>query len=473
MNDIPALTLARILWQHSRLDLQLDSTVTSAYKEYKTVLGISLPLLAYYFSEVAIGLTDLYIVGQLGSVELAAVGLGKTIVFGWLVMGFCILSMVSVLSAEALAQDRPDDVTLIVVQGFWLAVLIVIPGIVIVLLTPWLLRQMNYEAAMLTEIEAYLTWVVWMLIPALWFAVVRNFLTVMKKASVFLVVSIAAVVVNYLLNQLLVFGRLGFPALGVVGAAVATVFVNLLSLAILVMYAWASERQYSLDFLRQLLVLRWQRLWELTRLGLPAGAMQLLESGFFIVISMLIGIYGAAWLAANNVVLAVIDVNFIIALAMGEALAVRIAYYKGSDDLHMVRRLAWFGYAVTAVVTLSIMLLLLLRPQWVVELFMNPEAEGYAQTLEYAVILAGIAALFLIFDGYQVLSTWMLRGLKDTVVPVMIGVGGYWLAGIGLGALLSFGLGIGPTGLWWGFAIGLTTAGALLVLRVIKKTRPA
>ncbi|TGG90721.1 MATE family efflux transporter [Natronospirillum operosum] len=446
--------------------------MTHTYREYRTVLGISLPLLAYYFSEVAIGLTDLYIVGQLGSVELAAVGLGKTIVFGWLVMGFCILSMVSVLSAEALAQDRPGDVTLTVVQGFWLALLIALLGILVVILTPWVLRQLDYEAAMQTEIESYLFWVAWMLVPGLWFAVVRNFLTVMKRASVFLLVSIAAVVVNYLLNQLLVFGRFGFPALGVVGAAVATVLVNVLSLLILLAYAWAAERAYSLDFLRQLLVLRWRRLWELTRLGLPAGAMQLLESGFFIVISMLIGIYGAAWLAANNVVLAVIDVNFIIALSMGEALAVRIAYYKGAGDRVMVRRLAWFGYAVTAAVTLCIMLLLLLRPQWVVGLFMNPDAEGYAQTLEYAVILAGIAALFLIFDGYQVLSTWMLRGLKDTVVPVVIGVGGYWLAGIGLGALLSFGLGFGPTALWWGFAIGLTTAGALLVIRVMIKTRP-
>lgn len=444
----------------------------SVYQEYKTVLGISLPLLAYYFSEVAIGLTDLYIVGQLGSVELAAVGLGKTIVFGWLVMGFCILSMVSVLSAEALAQDRPGDVTLTVVQGFWLALVIAIAGIVIVLLTPWLLRQLDYEAAVLAEIDAYLSWVAWMLIPGLWFAVARNFLTVMKRARVFLVVSIAAVVVNYLLNQVLVFGRFGFPALGVVGAAVATVIVNLLSLTILIFYTWFAERQYSLDFIRQLLVLRWQRQWELMRLGLPAGVMQLLESGFFITISVLIGLYGAAWLAANNVVLAVLEVNFIIALSMGEALAVRMAYHKGADNPLMVRKLAVFGYFTTAAVTIGLMIILLLRPQWVVELFMNPDTEGYAQTLEYAVILAGIAALFLVFDSYQVLSTWMLRGLKDTVVPVVIGVGGYWLAGIGLGALLSFGLGFGPTGLWWGFAMGLSTAGCLLVMRVLRKTRP-
>ena len=444
----------------------------SVYKEYKTVLGISLPLLAYYFSEVAIGLTDLYIVGQLGSVELAAVGLGKTIVFGWLVMGFCILSMVSVLSAEALAQDRPGDVTLTVVQGFWLALVIAIAGIVIVLLTPWLLRQLDYEAAVLAEIDAYLAWVAWMLIPGLWFAVARNFLTVMKRARVFLVVSIAAVVVNYLLNQVLVFGRFGFPALGVVGAAVATVIVNFLSLTILIFYTWFAERQYSLDFIRQLLVLRWQRQWELMRLGLPAGVMQLLESGFFITISVLIGLYGAAWLAANNVVLAVLEVNFIIALSMGEALAVRMAYHKGADNPLMVRKLAVFGYFTTAAVTVALMIILLLRPQWVVELFMNPDTEGYAQTLEYAVILAGIAALFLVFDSYQVLSTWMLRGLKDTVVPVVIGVGGYWLAGIGLGALLSFGLGFGPTGLWWGFAMGLSTAGCLLVMRVLRKTRP-
>ncbi len=445
--------------------------MTAARREYRTVLGISLPLMAYYFSETAIGLTDLYIVGQLGSVELAAVGLGKTIVFGWLIMGFCILSMVSVLSAEALALDRPGDVTLTIVQGFWLALAIALLGILFVLATPWVLRLLDYEASMQTAVEDYLLWVVWMLIPGLWFAVVRNFLTVMNRATVFLLVSVAAVVVNFLLNQVLVFGRLGFPALGVVGAAIATVLVNVLSLLILLVYAWRAERQYCLDWARRFAALNWRRLRELTRLGLPAGAMQLLESGFFIVISMLIGIYGAAWLAANNVVLAVIDVNFVIALSLGEALAVRMAYHRGAGDERMVRRLAGFGYVCTTVITLAIVLLLLLRPQWVVELFMNPEAEGYAETLEYAVILAGIAAVFLLFDGYQVVSTWMLRGLKDTVVPVVIGVAGYWLAGIGLGTLLSFGLGFGPQALWWGFAIGLITAGSLLVARVVVNTR--
>lgn len=441
------------------------------YREYRTVMGLSLPLMAYYFSEVAIGLTDLYIVGQLGTTELAAVGLGKTVVFGWLVMGFCILSMVSVLSSEALAQNRPNDVIRTVVQGIWLATGIAVLGVGIVWLTPWLLIQLGYDDTLLALVDDYLTWVAWMLLPGLWFAVLRNFLTVMNRATVFLLVSVAAVVVNFLLNQLLVFGRLGFPAMGVVGAAVATVLVNVLSLLILAIYAWWSERQYSLAFLRQWWRMDVARLWTLTRLGGPAGAMQLLESGFFIVISMLIGLYGAAWLAANNVVLAIIDVNFIIALSMGEALAVRMAYHKGAGNALMVRRLAWFGYLITAAMTLCMILLLALRPQWLIEFFMNPDIEGYSQTLEYAVILAGIAAVFLLFDAFQVVSTWMLRGLKDTVVPVIIGVAGYWVAGIGLGTLFSFGLGLGPTALWWGFAIGLITAGGMLVVRVMIKTR--
>ncbi len=434
-------------------------------------MGISLPLMAYYFSETAIGLTDLYIVGQLGSVELAAVGLGKTIVFGWLIMGFCILSMVSVFSAEALAQNRPADVTITLVQGFWLALVIALLGIMVVWMTPWVLRLLDYETSMLRAVEDYLAWVVWMLIPGLWFAVARNFLTVMARARVFLLVSVSAVIVNFLLNQLLVFGRFGFPEMGVVGAAVATVLVNVLSLVILILYIASAEPQYLRSFTHQIRRLRAQAMWELTRLGFPAGAMQVLESGFFIVISVFVGVFGAAWLAANNVVLVVIDVNFVIALSLGEALAVRMAYHNGADNPRLVRQLVLFGYALSSAVTLCIVLLLLVRPEWVVTLFMSPDVEGYAQTLQYAVILAGIAALFLLFDTYQVLSTWMLRGLKDTVLPVVIGLGGYWLVGIGLGVLFSFGLGWGAPGLWWGFAIGLTTAGLLLVLRVLRKTR--
>jgi len=441
----------------------------SVRHEFRKVLGIGLPLLTYYFSETAIGLTDLYIVGQLGSAELAAVGLGKTLVFGWLILGFCMLSMVSVLGAEAMAQQHRARFLTILVQGFWLALLLALLGKGLIFLLMAILPKVGYEPELLHLLQTYLGWVTWMLLPGLLFALLRNLLTVLSQTRVFITVSLLAVVANYGLNQLLVFGRFGFPELGISGAAIATVIVNLLSLFLLAMYVARREPELMRSLWQQLG--QWNRhsFSELTKLGLPAGVLQFLESGFFIAISMLIAFFGTAWLAANNVLLAVLEVNYIVMLALGEALAVRIAFYRGLGQPNMVRALVRFGVIGTAVVTLTLSALLWFFPGSLVRIFMNADVPGYEETLQHAMVLASIAVLFLFFDGLQVSSTWMLRGFRDTVIPMMIGMMGYWLVGIGLGAWLSFGLGWGAPGLWWGFAAGLTLAGCLLWVRLWQK----
>ncbi|MEX1056264.1 MAG: MATE family efflux transporter, partial [Natronospirillum sp.] len=156
-----------------------------------------------------------------------------------------------------------------------------------------------------------------------------------------------------------------------------------------------------------------------------------------------------------------------------EGLSVRMAFQQGAHRPDLVRALARFGLWLGSGLMLMVSLLLWLRPEWVVSLFMNANVPGYQETLDKAVVLAGIAAVFLLFDGYQVLATWMLRGLKDTLFPMLLGLSGYWVVGLGLGAGFSFVLGYGAPGLWWGFALGLITAGALLLLRLYNRLRAA
>ncbi|MFY0665359.1 MAG: MATE family efflux transporter [Natronospirillum sp.] len=437
--------------------------------EYRTVVAISLPLLVYYLSEVAIGLTDLFIVGQLGTLELGAVGLGKTLVFGWLMVSLGILSIISVMCSEALAQRRITDMTLTLVQGIWIAAALVGLGILLFSYTTPLFNVLGYDPAVTAVAEEYILWAKWMLLPALAFGLLRNYLTVVARTRVLVAVSLTAVAANYGLNQLLVFGRYGFPELGVTGAAVATVVVNVFSFVVLFFYTRWSEPRAMRAVLARLLQLHPARIMELLRLGLPAGMVQSLEAGFFIIISLLVGTFGAVWLAANNVMLAVMDVTFVIMLTLGEALAVRLAFQQGLGNRLLLQALTRFGLVVGGVIMLSASALLWLRPDWVLSFFLDSNADGYAETLAATAQLAAIMAIFLLFDGYQVLTTWMLRGFKDTFIPMLLGASGYWAMGLSFGLILAYPIGLGAVGLWWGLGIGLMFAASLLVLRLINR----
>jgi MATE family multidrug resistance protein len=439
--------------------------------ELRALLGLSAPLAAAYLAEIAMGITDMLIVGRLGSVELAAVGLGSSVIFELVLVAVGIVSIVGVLAAEAFGSQIREAVSATIRQGLWVALAIAVPATILGRhLTP-ILALTGQDERVLPVMASYLGAVVWAILPYLWFVVLRNFVAALSRAGSVMVITVVAIAVNAFLTYAMVFGRFGFPNLGVAGAGWATTGTIWLMLAAIVFHTWRSKPFAAYRLYGGILSVDLSIWREIFRLGAPVAGITVLEGGLFVAVSISMGVLGASWLAANEIVLHVLAIGFVLALAVGEAAGIRIAQGLGAGSAEAVRRSAVVAIVLGIAVMVCMASLLWLFPEFIVPIFLDLEDANYDEVLGFAVILAGIAAVFQVFDGLQAIATRALRGMKDTFVPMWIASVGYWLLGMLGGWALCFSLGYGAAGLWWGLALGLTATAILLVWRLLARTR--
>lgn len=442
-----------------------------AIHELIAILRISGPLAAAYLAEIAMGITDMLIVGRLGSVELAGVGLASSVLFEILIVAVGVVSIVAVLAAEARGAGDVEGVRHAVRQGFLVALVLGIPGTLVGWNLAPVLALTGQDPQVVVFADRYLRAAAWLIAPYLLFVVLRSFLAALSRAGSVMAVTVAAIGVNALFTYGMVFGELGMPALGVTGAGWASTITVWLMLTALVLYTLGSRHFKAFRLYAGGLRPDVSSFKEIFRLGAPAGGIALLESGMFVAVSIFMGVLGASWLAANQIMFNVLAVGFMIALALGEASSVRVALALGAGLPRGVRRSALTGVGLGTVVMLISASVLLLFPQDVVSLFLDVADAGNAAVVANAVVLAGIAALFQLFDGLQAVASRALRGMKDTLVPMWIASLGYWVFGVAGGWVLCFPLGYDARGLWWGLALGLMVTALALMWRLMARTR--
>ncbi len=204
----------------------------------------------------------------------------------------------------------------------------------------------------------------------------------------------------------------------------------------------------------------------LLRLGLPIGGMMGIELGVFLAAGIAIGFLGAAALGAHQLVLNSAGFTFMVPLGLGQAATVRVAYELGAGRALMARRAGFVALALGVGFMSATAVVLWTVPRAVIAVYLDIADPANRETVEIARHLIAIAALFQVFDGMQTVASGALRGYKDTFVPMLLAITGYWGAGFTGGWLLAFPLGYGAVGLWWGLALGLAVVAVLLTLRL-------
>jgi MATE family multidrug resistance protein len=435
--------------------------------ELRALLVIAGPLATANVAQMLMGLTTTIMVGHLGSAALAAAGLGGGLYFTVVIVCRSVLAAVAPLAAHAIGADEHHEAGLLAGAGLVMAVLAAVPIIIVLRQLGTLLGALGYRPSLAADVSAYLSAVGWGAPAFLAFEVLRALLAATARARAVMAAVLVAVPINALLAWSLIFGHLGMPALGIVGAGYTTATIQWSMALGLTALLLVVPHQAALRVPRQI----GRRARAVLRLGLPIGGMIALEVGVFAVVGVLMGLFGADALAAHQLALNVASLTFMIPLGIGQAATVRVAFELGCAAPQSAQRAGLAALLVSVVLMTGCGLLIWTAPRIIAGVYLDLGDPGNQATSIIAPQLLMIAALLQVFDGIQVVAAGSLRGYRDTAVPMVIAAFGYWGVGFAGGWLLAFPLSFGPIGLWFGLAAGLAVVAGLLTLRLLIRSR--
>jgi multidrug resistance protein, MATE family len=380
-------------------------------KEARALLLLAWPIILGNLAQSVIQATDLILLGRVSADALAAGSLGFNLFVPFLVVGIGLMAAVSPLVAAERGRRRHSvrDVRRTVRQGMWLAVTLTIPCWAILWNAPTLLRWMGQEADLAAAAGGFVRIVMWSLLPINLFFALRNFIAGIERPNWGAAVLAAQVVVNAALGYVLVFGKLGVPAMGVNGAALASALANsfvFVALALVVAFA-RPFRRYAIfgRFWRP----DWPRYRELARIGLPISATLLFEVTVFAAAVFLMGLIGRDSIAAHAIALQIAAASFMVPLGLAQAGTVRVGLAYGAHDRAGVGRAGWTAIMLGTAFMAVMAMMLLLFPRPLIGIFIDIADPKNAQVVALAVTFLIVAAVFQIVDGAQVLGAGVLR----------------------------------------------------------------
>ncbi len=404
--------------------------------------------------------TDTVLAGRLGAIDLAAIALGTPLWFPAFLGCLGILTALTPSVAQLAGAGRSMEIPAVFRQALWLAVgLGVIAGPLVFQLAS-APRLLGVDPAIIPVTHGYVAAIATGMPAACVFLVFRFLAEGLGDTRPTMYVQLAALGLNGILDYGLMFGKLGFPALGAVGAGWATAIVFWVQMTLMAVYVVRLARRRNLRLLNAIDLPRVDALLDLLRVGVPVSGTILMEVGLFAVITLLMGRLGTVAIAAHQIALNYASVMFMVPLAISIATSVRVGHQVGAGRLDRARVTGWVGIAMASGFMTASAMFILFAPDWIVGAY-----TGEPEVADLAAGLLFFAAVFQLFDGIQVAAAGALRGFKDTLVPLALTFVAYWIAGLPVAVVLAFVLQQGPRGLWAGLAAGLGLAAAMLVRR--------
>jgi MATE family multidrug resistance protein len=408
---------------------------------------------------LVMGIVDTIMVGPLGPAAIGAVGAGSILFMAIMMPGFGTLLALDTFISQSFGAGRIDDCHRWLFAGIQLAIVLSVILTFVAFGSVWLLPSLGFHPEVLGEIQPYMTHLVWSVAPLMGYVVFRRYLQAMNVVRPIMLALVVANVVNIAANWVLVYGRYGFPRLGVVGAAYATVFSRLGLAIFLIVLVVVRERRRPSGLHDVPFAWDATRMWAIIRVGLPAAGQILLEVGVFAAASALAARIAPAAAAAHQIVLNIAGFIFMIPYGIGTAAAVRVGQAVGRLDAHGMRLAGWVAVCLATGVMAGSAVLFATLPQPLVRIF-----SADAGVIAVGASLLLVAAVFQLFDGLQTVTTGALRGLGETRLPMLWNLAGHWFVGLPVGYHLAFGWQWGVYGLWVGLSIGLIMIGSALLV---------
>ncbi|MDC0736759.1 MATE family efflux transporter [Cognatishimia sp. SS12] len=438
--------------------------IEMTYRQHlRALLTLGLPLVGGHVAQFSINLTDTLMLGWYDVEALAAVVLGAQVFFLTYILGSGFAFAVMPMVAEAAAQNDNTAIRRITRMALWLSVLFGLLAMPLFWYAAPVLVGLGQDPKLSGMAQDYLRIAGPGLFPALIVMVLKSYLAALEHTRVVFWITVVAAATNAVVNYALIFGNWGAPELGIAGAAVASLAVNLVMVIGAIFYA---QRILPQD---ELFVRLWKPDWAAARqvfvVGVPVGLTTLAEVGLFAAGALMIGWIGIVELAAHGIAINLAGLMFMVHLGLSNAATVRAGSAMGKKDAEHLARGARTAICVSMCYAVFSIFIFVTQSELLVSLFLNRQDENFAAILEVGKLLLVAAALFQFVDGAQAMALGVLRGILDTRGPMIMAAISYWLIGVPFSYFAGFVLGWGALGVWFGLALGLGVAALLLMLR--------
>ncbi|WP_317164664.1 MATE family efflux transporter [Spongiivirga citrea] len=444
-------------------------SLTNYTKEFAYNWKLAAPVMLGMLGHTFVQFVDNIMVGQLGTAELAAVSLGNSFMFIAMSIGIGFSTAITPLIAEADSSKNFEAGKSAFKHGLFLCTVLGIVLFLMVFFAKPIMYLMKQPEEVVELAIPYLDLVAFSLIPLIIFQAFKQFSDGLSMTTLPMIATLIANVVNVILNYLLIFGKFGFPEMGIVGAAIGT----LASRLVMVIFIWGllAKREKSKRFVTNIkfFTLAKSMLKKVISLGAPSAMQMFFEVAIFTSAIWLSGILGKNPQAANQIALNLSSMTFMVAMGMSVASMIRVGNQKGLQNFKELRRIAFSIFLLTIMIMTVFATTFLLFNEVLPTVYVDlNDSDNFADNTEVMAIAAQLllaAAVFQLSDGIQVVVLGALRGLQDVKIPTLITFIAYWLVGFPVMYYLGLHTEYKSTGIWIGLLAGLTTAAIFLYIR--------
>lgn len=439
-------------------------------KEFKYNLKLAYPIIIGMVGHTLVAFIDNVMVGKLGTSQLAAISLGNSFIFLAMSFGIGFSTAITPLIAESNAKNNIKKTKTILSNGIIICFILGVILSLIVILSKPLIYSLGQPDNVVQLAFPYITWVAISLFPLVLFQSFKQFSDGLALTKIAMISTIIANMINIIINYILIYGKLGFPKMELVGAGIGTL-ISRISMVIIIVVLIKSNKKIS-KYISGFFYLDYSsfNIKKIINLGYPSALQMMFEVGFFISGIWVCGIIGTNYQAANQIALNLSTITFMVALGLSIAATIRIGNQKGLNDFVNLRRIAISFFLMIILIEILFAIIFLLASNLLPWLYLGKiSSYDIMETANIASKLLLIVALFQIFDGIQIVAQGSLRGIQDVKTPSLICFFSYVCFGIPIMTYLGLYSEFKALGVWIGFLVGLAVASILLSIRFFNK----
>ncbi|KTD43342.1 MATE family efflux transporter [Legionella quateirensis] len=434
------------------------------------LLKLAIPLALTGLLQSSVWFFETMFLARLGPDILAAGSLVSWLFGTVVVILFGTLSSINILVAHKHGADDTNGILHVVRDGFWLALLLALPIFLLFWNMSPLFLLFGQSPAIVQLAKTYLHAVAWGVLPNVIMIALLEVIMGLGRARFILVFNIISVTLTIFFSFAFIFGRFGFPPLGIAGAGWGLTTSYWITTFFLTLYV-VTNKKYSCYFRLLLKPTKPSYLIELMKVGVPMGIMYCVEVAFFFALTLIMGSFGSLVISANQIALQYLGTLMSLIFSLAQSITVRMGHLLGSGNKASAERTGYIGILIAASLMLLVAIIYWIIPTTLINIDFDVHNANNLELVRIATQLLTISALFQLIEAIRIALFGALRALKDTHFTLCISIISFWGIALPLGYFMASHMSLGGAGLWWGMVSGAGFSVLLLLWRFRIKIR--